>query len=78
MNKMKKYLLMLAALFVVAITFTACSSEDDLANAEEEQEQERGVVKADFTISFPKQMSGTTRQSTAIVQGQSTPVFRGI
>lgn len=76
MDKMKKYLLMLAALFVVAITFTACSSEDDLANAEEEQE--RGVVKADFTISFPKQMSGTTRQSTAIVQGQSTPVFRGI
>ena len=76
MNKMKKYLLMLAALFVAAISFTACSSEDDLANAEEEQE--RGVVKADFTISFPKQMGGITRQSEIIVQGQSTPVFRGI
>ena len=76
MDKMKKYLLMLAALFVAAISFTACSSEDDLANAEEEQE--RGVVKADFTISFPKQMGGITRQSEIIVQGQSTPVFRGI
>ena len=72
--KMKKYLFMLAALFTAAIGFTACSSEDDLAGAEED----RGVVKADFTISFPKQMSATTRQSVEIVQGQSTPVFRGI
>ena len=71
---MKKYLFMLATLFSAAIGFTACSSEEDVAGSEED----RGVVKADFTISFPQQMSGITRQSTEIVQGQTTPVFRGI
>ena len=83
MDKMKKYLLMLAALFVAAISFTACSSEDDLANAEEEQEQERGVVKTEFTISIPQRTSGVTRMTTATVQGQMSgnaqnPTFRGI
>ncbi len=72
--KMKNYLFMLATLFSAAIGFTACSSEEDVAGSEED----RGVVKADFTISFPQQMSGITRQSTEIVQGQTTPVFRGI
>lgn len=71
--KMKKYLLIFAALFTAAIGFTACSS-DDSANAE----KELGVIKADFTISFPQQMGGFTRQSVEIVQGQGTPVFRGI
>lgn len=73
--KMKKYLFMLATLVATILSFTACSSEDDLSSAEQEG---HGVVKADFTISFPKQMSGVTRQSEAVVQGQSTPVFRGI
>ena len=75
MNKMKKYLMMFAALVATIVGFTACSSEDDLASAEQEG---HGVVKADFAISFPKQMSGTTRQSTEVVQGQKDPVFRGI
>ena len=75
MNKMKKYLMMFAALVATTVGFTACSSEDDLASAEQEGS---GVVKTDFTISFPKQMSGTTRQTTEIVQGQDKPVFRGI
>ena len=72
---MKKYLMMFAALVATIVGFTACSSEDDLAGAEQEG---HGVVKADFTISFPKQMSGVTRQSTEVVQGQLSPVFRGI
>ena len=76
MNKMKKYFLMLAVLFVAAISFTACSSEDDLASSEENQE--RGVVKTEFSISFPQQMGAVTRQSEAIVQGQTQPVFRGL
>lgn len=80
MNKTKKYFLMFAALVVTA-GFSACSSENDLSSAEQEG---NGVVKTDFTISFPKQMSGTTRQGVEIVQGQTdtdgepTPVFRGI
>ena len=74
MNMMKKYLFMLAAFFAATVTFTACSSEEDVVSSSEES----GVVKAEFTISFPQQMGGFTRQSLAVVQGQATPVFRGI
>ena len=77
MNKMKltKKMLLLMTLFVVsAIAFTACSSEDDLAS----EGQEQGAVKTEFTISFPQQTGGVTRQSTEIVQGQTPPVFRGL
>lgn len=74
MNMMKKYLFMLAAIFAATATFTACSSEEDVVSSSEEN----GVVKAEFTISFPQQMGGFTRQSLAVVQGQETPVFRGI
>jgi len=74
--KMKKYLLMFAALVATA-AFTACSSEEDLANAE--QEQERGVVKTQFTISVPQGTSGTTRMASGIVQATEALVdFRGI
>ena len=85
MNKMKKYLMMFAALVATTLGFTACSSEDDLASAEQEGlVQERGVVKTEFTISIPHGTSGTTRMTTATVQGQESsggaqaPVFRGI
>lgn len=58
--------------------FTACSSDEDLANAEQTPGQEQGVVKTEFTISFPQQTGGITRQSIDIVQGQADPVFRGL
>lgn len=81
MNKMKSTtrLLLLMTLFVVsAIAFTACSSEDDLANAE--QEQTLGdAIKAQFTISIPTEAKGMTRQSSTIVNSsQSISDFRGI
>lgn len=71
--KTKNYLFMLATLFSAAIGFTACSSEEDLASQEEQ-----GTVKTEFTISFPTKMASSTRQSIKVVQGQATPVFRGI
>ena len=79
MNKMKKYLLMFAALVVTA-GFTACSSENDLSSADQEG---RGVVKTEFTISIPQRASGVTRMTTDAVQGQMSgaaqnPTFRGI
>ena len=74
MNMMKKYLFMLAAFVAATVTFTACSSEEDVVSSSDES----GVVKAEFTISFPQQMGGFTRQSLAVVQGQTPPVFRGI
>ena len=79
MNKMKKYLIMFAALVATTAGFTACSSEDDLASAEQGQEQERGVVKTQFTISIPQGTSGTTRMAAGTVQaGENLYAFRGI
>lgn len=65
-----------AAIAAIAIcSFSACASseEDELQNSE----NERGVVKTEFTISFPQQMYGT-RMALDVVQGQSSPEFRGI
>ena len=79
MDKMKKYLMMFAALVATTLGFTACSSEDDLASAEQGQEQERGVVKTQFTISIPQVTSGTTRMTADVVQNEGTLAqFRGI
>ena len=77
MNKMKKYLLMLAVLLAATTSFIACSSDEDLV-AEEGSQEEQGVVKTEFTISFPTKMASSTRQSVKVVQGQASPVFRGI
>lgn len=76
--KTKNYLFILATLFSAAIGFTACSSEDDLASSEQE---ERGVVKTEFTISFPQTTTGRTRQSADVVQAAAASnltKFRGI
>lgn len=73
--KKTKRLFAFAASFAAGLLFAACSTSDD---AEGEQEMEQGVVKAEFTISFPQQMGGGTRQSLKVVQGQATPEFRGI
>lgn len=79
MNKMKKNFLMFVALVATTLGFTACSSDDGLASAEQGQEQERGVVKTQFTISVPQASSGTTRMTAAVVQNEGTLAqFRGI
>ena len=79
MNKMKKYLMMFAVIGAATVGFTACSSEDDLASAEQGQEQERGVVKTQFTISIPQGTSGTTRMAASTVQAaENLDAFRGI
>ena len=77
MNNMKKYLMMFAALVATTVGFTACSSEEELANAEQGQEQERGVVKTEFSISFPQKIGGTTRMSASTIQ-DAGQTFRGI
>ena len=80
--KMKKYLFMFAAVIAATLGFTACSSADDLVeNAEQgqEPEQERGVVKTQFTISIPQGTAGTTRMAASTVQaGEDLDAFRGI
>ena len=75
MKKTNK-MLVLAAFFAAGLVLTACSDLDD--SVSEEVIEQGGVVKAEFTISFPQQMGNMTRQGLNIVQGQSTPVFRGL
>lgn len=54
----------------------ACATDDGLTDGN--YDQQRGVVKTEFTISFPAKAVGGTRMTEATVQGQATPVFRGI
>lgn len=74
MNKMKKNYLMFAALVATTLGFTACSSDDGLASAEQE---ERGVVKTEFTIAFPQKAVAGTRMAAGNVQLNPSN-FRGI
>lgn len=69
---MKKvfYLSVLAA---IGLFLSACSSSEE----EVDPVVGGGTVKAEFTISFPQEVA-RTRQSEEVVQGQSTPIFRGI
>ena len=74
-----KSVFLLAALAVVSLFSVSCSSDEDLtANVEEE----RGVVKTEFTISFPQKVSGATRMSAENVQvpnaTSNVVTFRGI
>lgn len=68
---MKKYLVF-GMMGAIALSFTACSTEDEMAQLP----TPKGVVKTEFNISLPGKM--TTRMSDEITQAQATPVFRGI
>ena len=74
-----KKILYLALSVVAAFSLAGCSDNEDILDPK----TERGVVKTEFTISFPQKMTETTRMSEATVQGQmngsvQAPVFRGI
>lgn len=69
-----KSVFLLAALAVVSL-FSACSSDEDLTSAE--QEKERGVVKTEFSISFPQKVGTITRMAASTIQDEGQP-FRGI
>ena len=60
------------ALPVLTMGFVSCSNEEETI-----QYGNGEVVKTEFTIALNGNKVGT-RQSQAIVQGQNTPVFRGI
>lgn len=65
-----------AALLVGAVGLTGCSSDDELTNVNPTYDGES--VKAQFAINIPVAGKQGTRVSQEIVQGQSTPIFRGI
>ena len=80
-NMMKKNcLFLLAAFAAVILSLTACSSSDeaDLTTPEQptEPDADRGVVKTEFTISVPQNLSALRRLSANTVQQSGG--FRGI
>ncbi|MCR5850778.1 MAG: hypothetical protein K6G92_08720 [Bacteroidaceae bacterium] len=69
-----KRLACLCAVALAGVSYlSSCTSEEVNPN----YDAERGVVKTEFTISIPAKPAGT-RMTAATVQGQTTPVFRGI
>lgn len=65
-----------AALLVGAVGLTGCSSDDELTNVNPTYDGES--VKTQFAINIPVAGKQGTRVAEDIVQGQSTPVFRGM
>lgn len=65
-----------AALLVGAVGLTGCSSDDELTNVNPTYDGES--VKTQFAINIPYGGGKGTRVSQEIVQGQSTPIFRGM
>lgn len=65
-----------AALLVGAVGLTGCSSDDELTNVNPTYDGES--VKTQFAINIPVAGKQGTRVAEDIVQGQSTPEFRGM
>ena len=74
MNKFNRFALMSAIALTGAAGFTACSSEDELANTNPTFDGES--VKTQFTINVPA-ASKSTRLGSGIVQ-QNPADFRGM
>ena len=77
MKEMMKNKTLLLASMAVAL-LSACGSDEDL-DAVDQEALERGVVKTEFSLSFPSTIGIGTRMEAATVQeGTSSEVFRGI
>lgn len=71
---MKKNFYYLGAIVVTSL-FTGCASDDSFDDGK--YDQQRGVVKTEFTISIPAKTVGKTRMTSDIVQVNASD-FRGI
>lgn len=60
-----------------AASFVACSSSDEVID-NPDYDPMTNTVKAQLAISLPDYVGTRTRQTEAVVQGQSKPVFRGL
>ena len=82
METNKKYFNRLAGgamLLAGAMAFAACSSDEDFADAVNPGAGATGeTVKTQFSINVPAGNSANKRLAQDIVQGQTTPVFRGM
>ena len=75
MKKIFKYAMMGAIALTGAVSFSACSSSDEVVDVNPTYDGES--VKTSFTISIGD-VKAPTRMSIADVQGQGTPVFQGM
>ena len=77
MKKNFKYALLSAIAVVGAVSFSACSSNEEVVD-NPNYNPETNSVKTEFTISLPNYVGSTTRQLENVAQAQATPVFRGM
>lgn len=77
MKKNFVYAMMSAIALSGAVSFSACSSSDELVD-NPNYDSEKNAVKTQFTISLPNSVAKVTRQSAAVVQdAQDITSFRG-
>lgn len=74
MKKNFKYAFMSAIAFAGAVSFSACSSSDEIVD-NPNYNPETNSVKTQFTISLPNGLNKTTRQTSEVAQESG---FRGI
>lgn len=77
MKKMFKYASLGAIALVGAVSFSACSSSDEIVDNPDYNPVE-GTVKTQFAIGITSQANAYTRMSDATTQAQATPSFRGM
>ncbi|MBO7045880.1 MAG: hypothetical protein J6W38_05950 [Prevotella sp.] len=77
MKKNFVYAILSAIALSGAAGFAGCSSSDEIID-NPNYNPETNSVKTQFTISVTKEAGSATRMSEATVQGQATPVFRGL
>ena len=77
MKTIKNLALFGAIALTSMLSLSACSSSEDVID-NPDYNPEDNTVKTEFTISLPKNVAGKTRMLEADVQGQATPVFRGM
>jgi len=77
MKKLLKDALWSVTALMGAASLAACSSTDEVEANNPDYDPTTNTVKAQLAISLPDYV-GRTRQTEAVVQGQSKPVFRGM
>lgn len=77
MKKNFMFAIMSAIALTGAVSFSACSSSDEVID-NPDYNPETNSVKTEFTISLPNYVGSTTRQEASVAQAQTTPVFRGM
>ena len=78
MKKNFKYALLSAIALVGAVSFSACSSNEEVVD-NPNYDSEKNAVKTQFTISLPQNLKSQTRQAYDVVQeGQAITDFRGM